>query len=438
MSQVINEEAIQQNIFTQTEKKALTNTQKEAIGVLSIGTFLEYFDLKLYIHMAVVLNSIFFPPTDPMTASLLGAFAFCSSFVFRPLGGLLFGWIGDKIGRKNTIFITTFFMGASCFGMYLLPEYSKIGIWASVIMLSLRALQGMSSLGEIIGAKLYVIESISKPYVYPATVVITMGAMLGGTFAIGISKFFIDTTGNWRNVFLAGSIIAFLGILFRTRLRESSEFADANKRLEQNQKIDGKLNINLLLSYFFMRCLYPFSLYLSFSYAPVLLKKHGYDISSILSQNLIVTIVDFILSLSFIYIAYKFNPLKILRVLSNLYIPGIMIMIPLVEFYQTPEMIFAFQIFTMCLCPNTIPADPVIFKYFPLFKRFRAVGITFALASAIVFAISSFGVEFIVNISNFIGLYVIVIPFSIAYLWGLNNFIKKEKQKGNYSLFNTR
>jgi MHS family proline/betaine transporter-like MFS transporter len=105
--------------------------------------------------MAVVLNALFFPPTDPKSASLLGAFAFCSSFVFRPLGGLIFGWIGDKIGRKNTIFLITFLMGASCFGMYKLPEYSKIGIWASVFMLLLRILQGMTCLGEVIGAELY-------------------------------------------------------------------------------------------------------------------------------------------------------------------------------------------------------------------------------------------------------------------------------------------
>lgn len=417
---------------------SLSKEKKEAIGILSIGTFLEYFDLKLYIHMAVLLNVLFFPPTNPRTASFLAAFAFCSSFVFRPLGGLLFGYIGDKIGRKNTIFITTFLMGASCFGMYLLPEYAKIGIWASVIMLCLRALQGMASLGEIIGAQLYISESISKPYVYPAIVLVTIGSMLGGTFAIAVSKFFIDTTGNWRYVFLAGSIIAFLGLIFRTRLRESNEFADANKRLGKSQRIERKLDIKLLSSYFSMRCLYPLSLYLSFAYAPVMLKKHGYDMSAILSQNLIVTLVDFLGTLLLAYIAYKVNPMKILRVLSALYIPGILIMIPLVQFYPTPQMIFAFQIFTMCFCPNTLPAEPIIFKYFPLFKRFRAVSITFALASAIVYAISSFGVEFIVSIYNFIGLYVLIIPFSIAYLWGLNNFIKEEVKKEEYQPFFSR
>ena len=90
------------------EQQSLTREQKEAVGLLSIGTMLEYFDLMLYVHMAVLLNELFFPQTDPFTTSLLSAFAFCSSFIFRPFAALLFGWLGDSIGRKATVIITTF------------------------------------------------------------------------------------------------------------------------------------------------------------------------------------------------------------------------------------------------------------------------------------------------------------------------------------------
>ena len=93
---------------------SLTKEQKEAVGLLSIGTFLEYFDLMLYVHMAILLNELFFPKTDPFTSSLLAALAFCSTFVFRPFGALIFGYIGDNIGRKHTVMITTFMMSISC------------------------------------------------------------------------------------------------------------------------------------------------------------------------------------------------------------------------------------------------------------------------------------------------------------------------------------
>jgi hypothetical protein len=74
------------------EQRSLTREQKEAVGLLSVGTFLEYFDLMLYVHMAVLLNELFFPKTDPFTASLLAAFSFCSMYLLRPFGAILF-WL---------------------------------------------------------------------------------------------------------------------------------------------------------------------------------------------------------------------------------------------------------------------------------------------------------------------------------------------------------
>ncbi len=102
---------------------SLGRQQKEAIGLLQIGSFLEYFDLLLYVHMAVLLNELFFPKTDPHTAALLAAFAFCSTYVLRPFGALLFGWIGDNMGRKSTVIITSMMMALSCLVMAILPTY---------------------------------------------------------------------------------------------------------------------------------------------------------------------------------------------------------------------------------------------------------------------------------------------------------------------------
>ena len=85
----------------------------------------------LYVHMAVLLNELFFPKTDPFTASLLSAFAFCSTYLLRPFGALIFGYIGDNIGRKATVIITTLLMAFSCFTMARLPTYAQIGVTAA-------------------------------------------------------------------------------------------------------------------------------------------------------------------------------------------------------------------------------------------------------------------------------------------------------------------
>ena len=136
----------------QNKQISLNEEQKDAVGLLSIGTLLEYFDVMLYIHMAVLLNELFFPKADPFTASLLAAFTFCSTYVFRPLGALIFGYIGDKFGRRITVLLTMFVMAGCCVVMALLPPYAEIGITASCIMILCRVAQGMAAMGEAIGA----------------------------------------------------------------------------------------------------------------------------------------------------------------------------------------------------------------------------------------------------------------------------------------------
>ena len=103
----------------------LTKEQKQAVGILSIGTFLEYFDLMLYVHMAVLLNDLFFSKEDEFSLQLLSAFSFCITFIFRPIGAILIGRLGDRIGRKATVIITTTTMSISCIVMANLPTWGK-------------------------------------------------------------------------------------------------------------------------------------------------------------------------------------------------------------------------------------------------------------------------------------------------------------------------
>lgn len=203
---------------------SLNREQKESVGLLSIRTFLEYFDLMLYVHMAVLLNEIFFPKTDPHTASLLAALAFCSTFVFRPIGALVFGWIGDNLGRKTTLILTTTLMSVSCIFMANLPTYEQIGIIAAWLVTLCRIFQGMSSMGEIMGAEIYVAESISRPASYPAVALISIASSLKGLAALGVATLVTSYYLNWRIAFWIGASIALVGAVARLRLRETPEF----------------------------------------------------------------------------------------------------------------------------------------------------------------------------------------------------------------------
>jgi len=230
-----------------SEQAPLTKEQKRAIGILSIGTFLEYFDLMLYIHMTVVLNDIFFSKTDAFSSSLLSSFAFCVTFVFRPIGALLIGWLGDNIGRKSTVIITSFLMAASCIIMANLPTYEKIGITASIAVTLCRIIQGMSSMAEVMGAEIYLTETIRPPKVYSSIGFILISATLGGTAALFIANLSLIQGLSSRSAFWFGAIISVVGMFARRCLRKTPDFADA-KRQMLNRAKDFKISKIEMLS----------------------------------------------------------------------------------------------------------------------------------------------------------------------------------------------
>lgn len=146
----------------------------------------------LYVHMAVLLNELFFPKTDPFTASLLSAFAFCSSYLLRPVGSVVFGFIGDKIGRKASLIISTLLMSCSCLIIGILPTYAQIGITASWIITLCRMIQGMAASAESTGAEIYITESIKGKKIYPLVALITIFSAIGTSAALGIGSGFLS------------------------------------------------------------------------------------------------------------------------------------------------------------------------------------------------------------------------------------------------------
>ena len=253
----------------------LTREQGEAVGLLSIGTFLEYFDLMLYVHLAVLLNELFFPKFEPFATALLTAFAFCSTFVFRPIGAYIFGRIGDKMGRKTTVILTTSIMAVSCVIMANAPTYEKIGIAASILITVCRALQGMSSVGEIVGAELYLTEMTRPPIQYPVVSFIAVASVVGTTASLGVASLVTSLEFNWRIAFWIGAIIALIGGVARTTLRETPDFANAKLRLKKKYEkanvditelandpiINEKVDKRSVLYLFIINCAWPVCFY---------------------------------------------------------------------------------------------------------------------------------------------------------------------------------
>ena len=422
----------------------LTKEQKSAVGLLSIGTFLEYFDLMLYVHMAVLLNELFFPQTDPYTTRMLSALSFCSTFVFRPVGALFFGWIGDNIGRKATIILTTTIMAGCCAGMAILPTYAQIGITASYLMITCRILQGMSSMGEIVGAELYLTETVKPPIQYPTVAAMGIFTSLGATAALYLSSlvtsdaFSANTGLTWRIGFGIGAVVALIGTIARSTLREVPDFVDARKII-QSQNLDievcdklSKINKKTLIAYFFIQCARPVGFYFIYVHCANILDSLGLSSHEIINHNFIVSVVDLVGIIVIVFLSYRIYPLKIIRTILKLFM---LIIVPIVFFF--PEITSSTQLlFIQCLSAVLLfdhsSAIPIFYRHFPLLRRFTSVSVVYAMSRAVMYIITSFGAVYLVEQFGNRGILIIIIPTAIAFYISLNYFQKLEIASGNH------
>jgi MHS family metabolite:H+ symporter-like MFS transporter len=124
-----------------------------------IGTTVEWYDFFLYgVIAGIVLNKLYFPTSDPLVSTLLAYTTFLVGFVARPLGGIVFGHFGDRVGRKSMLVVTLVIMGVATAAIGLVPTYAQIGIWAPILLLVLRILQGIGLGGEWGGSVLMAFE----------------------------------------------------------------------------------------------------------------------------------------------------------------------------------------------------------------------------------------------------------------------------------------
>lgn len=430
---------------------SLNREQKESVGLLSIGTFLEYFDLMLYVHMAVLLNELFFPKYDTHATSILAAAVFSSTFILRPIGALFFGWIGDHIGRKSTIVITTAIMASSCIIMANLPTYAQIGIAATWVITICRILQGISSMGESVVAEIYLAESIPYPIRFPMVAFVSVSATLGGFFALGLTSFVTSFTLNWRIVFWIGTVIALVSLVARTRLRETAEFLEMKKKqmkkeveemnleedpiggAEFNATWKEPVNKKTLASYFFISCGTPLCFYLAFIYFnPILTDNFGYSSTDIIIHNTFLSLISVIASISVALLTYRVHPLIINKVRGLLTLLLMVLMPFLVARISNPAQLFVMQTLIILLPLDDMPSSAVFLRYFPLYRRVTCASILFATSRALTYVLTSFGLVYLGTYFGPFGIWFISIPIAVSFLYGIRYFEGLERQLGFY------
>src|SRR5689334_12549957 len=214
-----------------THGAEFSREEKKVIFASSLGTVFEWYDFYLYAVLAPFFAAVFFPPGNA-TAALLSAFAtYAAGFLVRPFGALVFGRVGDLVGRKYTFLVTIVFMGASTFLVGLLPTYQSIGWAAPILLVTLRLIQGLALGGEYGGAATYVAEHAPNDRRGYDTSWIQTTATLGLFLSLLViwlcrsnmdAKTFADW--GWRIPFAVSLILLVFSVYIRLRLQESPVF----------------------------------------------------------------------------------------------------------------------------------------------------------------------------------------------------------------------
>ena len=224
-------------------------TKKQSLAYIisasSVGTLIEWYDFYIFGSLATVLSTKFFPTDNPTAAFLNTLATFAAGFVVRPFGALVFGRLGDLIGRKYTFMVTLMLMGGATFAIGLIPSYATIGAWAPILVLTLRLLQGLALGGEYGGAATYVAEHAPPERRGFFTSWIQTTATLGLVISLAVimatraslSKESFDDYG-WRIPFLVSIVMVLVSLLIRKNMEESPMFAQA--------KAEGKISKNPL------------------------------------------------------------------------------------------------------------------------------------------------------------------------------------------------
>jgi MFS family permease len=217
-----------QTAVTKEDKKTLWFV----IIASSVGTLIEWYDFYIFGSLAVILSEQFFPTTHPTAAFLSTLATFAAGFVVRPFGAIVFGWFGDKIGRKYTFLLTLVLMGGSTFAIGLIPGYASIGLAAPLLVLILRLLQGLALGGEYGGAATYVAEHAPAADRGFYTSFIQTTASLGLFVSIGVILAVREYVGikafaewGWRIPFLLSALLVGISIFIRLRMKESPLFS---------------------------------------------------------------------------------------------------------------------------------------------------------------------------------------------------------------------
>ena len=394
---------------------------KKIVATCFLAGMLEIYDFTIFGFLSSYFNKNYFVFLSSHY-SLIATYAlFAVGFLFRPIGSIIFGFIGDKYGRKKALVTSVSLMGLASLGMGLLPSYGQIGIISCLILVLLRVIQGVSVGGEYTGALIYAIESNSKNKAGFVGSIIICGCMSGILLANLISYIlklpFVPEQG-WRFAFFLGFVLTILGYFIRARLVETEEFILLGN-LKDTQKnkasfFSGIKNYKLeCLTTIFVSATNGVNLYFTTIYLPNYLKTIGIDLGNSL---IFITAIMVMLIPIFGFLSDKLGRGYVAAIGMGLQTIYSLIMLPLIIKFGSGEFAFMMLIlFAVFMSFQSGASNVFAIEIFPSICRFSCSAVSWSIGMGIIGGsmplVASFINEYVSANPLYISLYITIISF---------------------------
>ncbi|SEQ70214.1 MFS transporter [Arthrobacter sp. OV608] len=223
---------------------------RRAVAGTVVGNIIEWYEFGVFAYLITVMGPVFLPQADPTVQALYLYGTFAVTFVARPLGGVFFGWLGDRIGRRKVLTFTLLLMSVATFATGLLPGYAVIGLWAPALLVFLKLLQGFSASGEYTGGATFLSEyapdrrrGFYVGFMGSSYLGFAFGAGLVALLQLSLSQDAMQSFG-WRIPFLIAGPLAGIALYFRYRIEESPTFSAVLKERAKESRKTGELAKN--------------------------------------------------------------------------------------------------------------------------------------------------------------------------------------------------
>ncbi|EIT86455.1 proline-betaine transporter [Fictibacillus macauensis ZFHKF-1] len=241
---------------------------KQSVFGTALGNAMEWFDFGIYSYLAVIIGKVFFPEISGGFQLIYSFATFAVAFLARPIGGIVFGLVGDRLGRKKVLAITLIMMAASTLSIGLIPGYASIGIAAPILLLTARLLQGFSTGGEYAGAMTFIAESSPDKKRGFLASGLEVGTLIGYICGSGLVTILTLTLGSdtmlawgWRIPFFVAAPLGLVGLYFRSKLEETPAF----KKMQESEQEENKVSFVYIIKTYWKELLISMGIVLFFN-----------------------------------------------------------------------------------------------------------------------------------------------------------------------------